>query len=53
MLFQGHVTSWNQIEIYFWIVQRKILTPNDFSSLQELQQPACLSGPLPAIGIAF
>jgi hypothetical protein len=31
--------SWpNQVEIYFSIVQRKVLTPNDFSSLQELQQ---------------
>ena len=30
--------SWlNQIEIYFSIVQRKVLTPNDFSSLQEVQ----------------
>ena len=25
-----------KIEIYFWILQRKVLTPNDFSSLQEL-----------------
>jgi len=32
-------TSWlNQVEIYFSIVQRKVLTPNDFSSLQELEQ---------------
>jgi hypothetical protein len=31
--------SWlNQVEIYFSIVQRKVLTPNDFSSLQELEQ---------------
>jgi len=31
--------SWiNQIEIYFSIVQRKVLTPNDFSSLSHLQQ---------------
>jgi hypothetical protein len=30
--------SWiNQIEIYFSIVQRKVLTPNDFSSLPHLQ----------------
>jgi len=30
--------SWiNQIEIYFSIVQRKVLTPNHFSSLRELQ----------------
>jgi hypothetical protein len=31
--------SWiNQIEIYFSIVQRKVLTPNDFSSLPHLEQ---------------
>jgi hypothetical protein len=31
--------SWlNQIEIYFSIVQRKVLTPKDFSSLAELEQ---------------
>jgi len=31
--------SWlNQVEIYFSIVQRKVLTPNDFSSLQQLEQ---------------
>lgn len=30
--------SWlNQIEIYFSIVQRKVLTPNDFGSVPELQ----------------
>jgi len=34
--------SWiNQIEIYFSILQRKVLTPNDFSSLSHLQQ--CLT----------
>jgi hypothetical protein len=26
------------VEIYFSIVQRKVLTPNDFSSLAELEQ---------------
>jgi hypothetical protein len=31
--------SWlNQIQIYFSIVQRKVLTPNDFKSLNELEQ---------------
>jgi hypothetical protein len=31
--------SWiNQIDIYFSIVQRKVLTPNDFSSLSHLEQ---------------
>ena len=33
-----HASWLNQIEIYFSIVQRKVLTPNDFSSLAELQQ---------------
>jgi len=27
----------NQIEIYFSILQRKVLTPNDFKSLSELR----------------
>jgi hypothetical protein len=32
-------TSWlNQIEIYFSIVQRKVLTPNDFTDLAEVAQ---------------
>ena len=30
--------EYNQVEIYFSIVQRKALTPNDFSSLQELEE---------------
>ena len=40
MLVQGPVhASWlNQIEIYFSILQRKALTPNDFSSLRELAE---------------
>src|SRR5256885_17063709 len=33
-----HASWLNQIEIYFSIVQRKILTPNDFRSLQQLAQ---------------
>jgi hypothetical protein len=33
-----HASWLNQIEIYFSIVQRKALTPDDFSSLQELEQ---------------
>jgi hypothetical protein len=32
-----HASWLNQIEIYFSIVQRKVLTPNDFSSLNEVQ----------------
>ena len=32
-------SSWlNQIEIYFSIVQRKVLTPNDFTDLAEVEQ---------------
>lgn len=33
-----HAGWLNQIEIYFSIVQRKVLTPNDFKSLSELEQ---------------
>jgi hypothetical protein len=33
-----HASWLNQVEIYFSIIQRKVLTPNDFSSLSELQQ---------------
>src|ERR1700719_3352982 len=33
-----HASWLNQVEIYFSIVQRKVLTPNDFSSLLELEQ---------------
>jgi DDE superfamily endonuclease/Homeodomain-like domain len=33
-----HASWLNQIEIYFSIVQRKVLTPNDFDSLSELEQ---------------
>ena len=32
-----HASWLNQIEIYFSIVQRKVLTPNDFSSLAEAE----------------
>jgi len=40
VLVHGPVhASWlNQIEIFFSIVQRKVLTPNDFPSLQILEQ---------------
>lgn len=31
-----HASWLNQIEIYFSIVQRKLLTPNDFSSLEDV-----------------
>jgi hypothetical protein len=32
-----HASWLNQIEIYFSIVQRKVLTPNDFTSLIEVE----------------
>jgi hypothetical protein len=32
-----HASWLNQVEIYFSIVQRKIVTPNDFTSLRELE----------------
>jgi hypothetical protein len=33
-----HASWLNPVEIYFSIVQRKILTPNDFPSLADLEQ---------------
>ena len=33
-----HASWLNQVEIYFSVVQRKALTPNDFRSLSELEQ---------------
>jgi transposase len=33
-----HASWLNQVEIYFSIVQRKVLTPNDFSSLAQREQ---------------
>ena len=32
-----HASWLNQAEIYFSVVQRKVLTPNDFASLSELE----------------
>ena len=32
-----HASWLNQIEIYFSVVQRKLLTPNDFQNLDELE----------------
>ena len=32
-----HASWLNQVEIYFSIIQRKVLTPNDFADLQALQ----------------
>jgi hypothetical protein len=33
-----HASWLNQVEIYFSKIQRKVLTPNDFTSLQEVEQ---------------
>ena len=33
-----HASWLNQVEIYFSILQRKVLTPNDFKSLQQLER---------------
>jgi len=33
-----HASWLNQVEIYFSVIQRKVLTPNDFASLQEVEQ---------------
>jgi hypothetical protein len=33
-----HASWLNQVEIYFSVIQRKVLTPNDFGSLQEVAQ---------------
>jgi archaellum component FlaC len=32
-----HASWLNQVEIYFSVLQRKVLTPNDFESLDELK----------------
>jgi len=34
----NHASWLNQVEIYFSVVQRKVLTPNDFLSLDEVPQ---------------
>ncbi len=33
-----HASWLNQIEIYFSIIQRKVLTPNDFDSLEAVEE---------------
>ncbi len=33
-----HASWLNQVEIYFSIVQRKVLTPNDFTGLDQLAE---------------
>jgi hypothetical protein len=40
-----HASWLNQIEIYFSIVQRKILIPNDAVSLAALEDRVCASRP--------
>jgi hypothetical protein len=32
-----HASWLNQVEVYFSLVQRKVLTPNDFASLEEIE----------------
>ncbi len=36
--FPVHASWLNQIEIYFSVIQRKVLTPNDFTSLSEVEE---------------
>lgn len=33
-----HASWLNQVEVYFSILQRKVLTPNDFASLEEVEE---------------
>jgi hypothetical protein len=33
-----HASCLNQVEIYFSVIQRKVLTPNDFADLAEVEQ---------------
>ena len=33
-----HASRLNQVEIYFLVVQRKVLTPNDFTSVTEVEE---------------
>ena len=33
-----HASWLNQVEIYFSVVQRKVLTPNDFATLDEVAE---------------
>ena len=49
-----HASWLNQIEIYFSIVQRKVLTPNDFPDLRTLEaQLFPVSGSLSTAGSAI
>ena len=33
-----HASWLNQVEIYFSVIQRKVLTPNDFTNLAEVEE---------------
>jgi hypothetical protein len=33
-----HASWLNQVEIYFSVVQRKVVSPNDFTNLDEVEQ---------------
>ena len=42
-----HASWLNQVEIVFSVIQKKVITPNDFASTGTLSQhPAGLRGPL-------
>ena len=43
-----HASWLNQVEIYFSVIQRKVLTPNDFADLAESSPPGRLRAPLRA-----
>jgi hypothetical protein len=43
-----HASWLNQIESYFSIVQRNALTPNDFSSVADVEEVCCGSRPSPS-----
>ena len=47
-----HASWLNQIEIYFSVVQRKVLTPNDFATLPPWNTICCVSTPLSSDGPA-
>jgi hypothetical protein len=33
-----HASWLNQVEIYFSVIQRKVVSPNDFTNLDQIQQ---------------
>ena len=41
-----HASWLNQVEVYFALVQRKVLTPNDFADLEEVELRLHLYGEL-------